>query len=394
MIASVLRVFALYLLLSPCWAADSIRIGVSGPFTGGSSPMGLSMRDGIRIAAAEINAAGGVLGRPIELFERDDEARNERGVAVAQQLIGQDKVVATVGIVNTGVALASQRYYQSARVPVITAVATGSLITRQFLPPAYADNYVFRLSCADALQAAMMVDEAVERRRFTRIAILHDATNYGQLGRNDLERALEKRGLRAVAVERYNPGDVDLSAAVLRAKRAGAEVLLTYGIGPELARIANAAAKLGWKVPMVGSWTLSMSTFIDSAGPNAEGARMPQTYLVDDPHPRAQAFREAWQKAVGSDRMLSPSAAAQGYDALRLLVAAIRQAGSTEGPKIREALEDLRDPVEGALMSYQQPFSVSDHEAIKSSRMAYLAEVRRGQIVFAYEDDRKRAAAR
>ncbi len=356
--------------------------------------MGLSMRDGIRIAAAEINTAGGVLGRPIELVERDDEARNERGVAVAQQLIGQDKVVATVGIVNTGVALASQRYYQSARIPVITAVATGSLITRQFLPPAYADNYIFRLSCADALQASMMVDEAVERRRFARIAILHDATNYGQLGRNDLERALEKRGLHAVAVERYNPGDVDLSGPVLRAKRAGAEVILMYGIGPELARIANAAAKLGWKVPMIGSWTLSMSTFIDSAGPNAEGVRMPQTYLVDDPHPRAQAFREAWQKALGPDRMLSPSAAAQGYDALRLLVAAIRQACSIEGPKIREALEDLREPVEGVLMNYQQPFSVIDHEAIKSSRMVYLAEVRRGQIVFAYEDDRKRAAAR
>lgn len=392
--ASLLRVFVLWMLVGPCWAVDPIRIGVSGPFTGVSSPMGLSMRDGVRVAVAELNAGGGLLGHPLEVVERDDEARNERGALVAQQLIAHDKVVATIGMVNTGVALASQRFYQAARIPVITAVATGSLITRQFLPPAYPDNYVFRVSCADGLQAGMIVEEAVERRHLSRIAIIHDATNYGQLGRSDLESALLKRGLKPVAVERYNIGESDLTSQVTRARHAGAEAILIYGVGPELARIANATAKIGWRVPLIGSWTLSMSTFIDSAGPNAEGARMPQTWLMDDPHPRAQAFREAWQRVVGSERMPSPSAAAQGYDSMRLLAAAIRQAGSVDGPKIREALEGLRDPVDGVLMTYSRPFSTVDHEAVKSSRMAYLAEIRRGQVLFAYDEDRRRAAAR
>ena len=91
-------------------AADPIKIGVTGPFTGGSAPMGVSMRDGVKLAVTEINAQGGVLGRKLEVIERDDEAKNERGVQVAQELINKEKVSATVGFINTGVALASQRF--------------------------------------------------------------------------------------------------------------------------------------------------------------------------------------------------------------------------------------------------------------------------------------------
>ncbi|CAG0954609.1 partial Leu/Ile/Val-binding protein, partial [Rhodocyclaceae bacterium] len=312
-------------------AAEPIRIGVSGPFTGGSSPMGISMRDGIRIAAAEINAAGGLLGRPLQLVERDDQARNELGAQIARELVGREKVVAGVGIVNTGVALASQHVYQEARIPMITAVATGTIVTRQFLPPRHPENFIFRISASDSIQAAMIVDEAIERRRFRKLAILADSTNYGQLGREDLEQALEKKGVRPVAVEKFNIRDADMTRQLLAARQAGAEVLLTYGIGPELAQITNGAAKLGWAVPIIGSWPLSMSSFIDSAGPNGEGARMPQTFIQEANTPKRKAFIEAWQKLSRAERMPSPSAAAQGYDGLLLLAAAIRQAGTTHG---------------------------------------------------------------
>ena len=123
-----------------------------------------------------------MLGRQLELIERDDEGLNERGAQAVQDLINKERIVAGLGIVNTGVALASQRFYQQARIPVITSVATGSIVTKQFQPPQYPDNYVFRVSVNDTIQAEMIVEEAVERSRFTRIAILHDSTNYGQLG--------------------------------------------------------------------------------------------------------------------------------------------------------------------------------------------------------------------
>ena len=126
------------------FAADPIKIGVDGPFTGGSSSMGVSMRDGVRLAVDEINKAGGVLGRQLQLVERDDESKNERGVQIAQELINKEKVVAAVGYINTGVALASQRFFQEAKIPVMNNVATGSVITKQFEKDP--ENYVFLCS--------------------------------------------------------------------------------------------------------------------------------------------------------------------------------------------------------------------------------------------------------
>lgn len=368
------------------FAADSIRIGLSGPFTGGSSPMGVSMRDGVKLAAKEINAKGGVLGRQIELVERDDEAKNERGVQVSQELINKEKVVATLGYINTGVALASQRFYQEAKIPVLNNVATGSIVTKQFADQP--DNYIFRNSANDTIQSGMIVKEVVDKRKFTKIAILADSTNYGQLGREDVEKALDAKGLKAVAVEKYNIKDVDMTPQLLKAKEAGAQVVVTYGIGPELAQIANGMIKLGWKVPMIGSWTLSMGNFIDNAGPNAEGALMPQTFIQEANTPKRKGFIEAYQKDYKVDRIPSPVSAAQGYDSMYLLAAAIKQAGSTDGPAIKEALENLKDPVEGVITIYNQPFSKADHEAI-TANIPVIGTVKDGRVVYAYEEDKK-----
>ena len=258
----------------PSQAADPIKIGVTGPYTGGSSAMGVSMRDGARLAAAEINKAGGVLGRQIQLVERDDEAKNEVGAQVAQELISKEKVVATLGFINTGVALAAQRFYQEAEIPVFNNVATGTVITNQFKAPDYDSNYVFRNSAYDVLQAGMMVDEAVAQGH-KKIAILADSTNYGQLGREDIEKYLGTKGVKPVVVEKFNIKDVDMTAQLLKAQQAGADVILAYGIGPELAQIANGMAKLGWKVPMITSWPASMQSFIDIAGANGNGVVMP-----------------------------------------------------------------------------------------------------------------------
>jgi branched-chain amino acid transport system substrate-binding protein len=363
-------------------AAEAIRIGVSGPFTAGSAPMGVSMRDGVRLAVAEINAKGGVLGRKIELVERDDEAKNERGVQIAQELINKEHVVATVGYINTGVALASQRFYQQAKIPVMNNVATGSKVTHQF--DDQPQSFIFRNSANDTIQSEMIVQEAVDRRKFKKVAILADSTNYGQLGREDLVKALAKRGIKAVTEEKYNIGDVDMTAQLLKAKQAGAEIVLTYGIGPELAQIANGMEKIGWHVPIVGSWTLAMANFVDNAGKNGEGTRMPQTFIQDGDTPKRKAFIDAYLKAYNPQggRMPSAVSAAQGYDSIYLLAAAIKQAGSTEGPKIAAALENLNEKIEGVVTTYNKPYSRTDHEAINFENTKF-GEVRGGRVILA-----------
>jgi branched-chain amino acid transport system substrate-binding protein len=360
-------------------AAEPIKIGVSGPFTAGSAPMGVSMRDGVRLAVAEINAKGGVLGRQLQTVERDDEAKPERGVQIAQELINKERVVATVGFINTGVALASQRFYQQAKIPVMNNVATGSVITKQFA--AQPENYVFRNSASDTIQSTMIAEEAI-RRGLKKPAILADSTNYGQLGREDLEKVLGTKGVKPVAVEKYNIGDVDMTAQLLRAKQAGADAVLTYGIGPELAQIANGMQKLGWKVPIIGSWTLAMANFIDNAGANGNGTRMPQTFIQNPDTPKRKAFIDAYVKAYNppGGRMPSAVSAAQGYDSIYLLAAAIQQAGSTEGPKIAAALEDLKTPLEGVVTTYSKPYSKTDHEAINFENTKF-GEVQNGRVV-------------
>ena len=372
------------LAFTPAFAADPIKIGVAGPFTGGSSSMGVSMRDGVKLAITEINKAGGVLGRPLVAVERDDEARNELGVQIAQELINKEKVAATVGYINTGVALASQRFYQESEIPVINNVATGTIITHQF--DKEKANFIFRNAANDIIQSGMIVEEAIGRRGFKKPAILADSTNYGQLGREDLERALTAKGVKPVAEEKFNIGDTDMTAQLLRAKEAGADVILTYGIGPELAQIANGQAKLGWKVPLIGSWTLSMASFIDTSAANGTGSMMPQTFVQLPTTPKRAAFIKAYQDAYKVDRMPSPVSAAQGYDSVYLLAAAMTQAGGTDGRKIKDALENLNTKVEGVVTTYDHPFTKTDHEAI-SGNIPVFGEVKDGRVQPAHAED-------
>ncbi len=382
----IFAVAAAAMLSTGAYAAD-IKVGVIGPFTGGSSSMGVSMRDGVRLATKEINAAGGINGNKIVLVERDDEAKNERGVQIAQELINNEKVVTAFGYINTGVALASQRFFQEAKIPVINNVATGTLITKQF--PSAPENYVFRTSAADNIQAPMIAKEAVEKRGLKKVAILADSTNYGQLGREDLEKALKTYGVTPVATEKFNLGDVDMTSQLLKAKNAGADVILTYAIGPELAQIANGMAKLGWKKPLIGSWTLSMASFIDTAGKNGNGATMPETFIQSPATtPKRKAFVEAYLKDFKPKNgiIASPVSAAQGYDSVYLFAAAVKQANSTEGPKLLAALQDLKAPVDGVVMTYNKPFSATDHEAIKAKDVV-MGVVENGRVEFLNAED-------
>jgi branched-chain amino acid transport system substrate-binding protein len=381
----ILALAASTALVGSALAADPIKIGLSGPYTGGGSPLGVSMRDGVKLGVEEINKAGGVFGgRMIQLIERDDEAKNELGVQIAQELINKERVVTTLGFINTGVAQAAQRFYQDAEIPVINNVATGSILTNQW-PDAKA-NYVFRTSASDLIQSAMIADEAIKRQGFKKPAILNDSTNYGMLGRSDMENALTKLGVRPVTEEKFNIGDTDMTAQVLKAKQAGADVILTYAVGPELAQVANAMAKLDWKVPMIGSWTLSMANFIDTAGANGEGALMPETFIELPNTAKRKAFIEAYRKAYGGDRMPSPVSAAQGYDSAYLLAAALTQAKSTDGRKIREALENLQTKVDGIVTTYDHPYTAKDHEAI-SPNIPVMGVVKGGRVVPARPED-------
>jgi branched-chain amino acid transport system substrate-binding protein len=365
--------------LVPARAAEPIRIGVIGPFTGGSAAMGVSMLQGMKIAADEINEAGGILGRRLVLVERNDEANNDRGAQIAKDLTENQLVDAAAGFVNTGVALAALPYFQEARIPLVLSVTTGSLLTRQFAPPEYAENYIFRVSANTALEVEKIA-EYVTVRRYRKVAIFADTTSYGQVGRHDLIKELAARGITPVSNEKFNIGDTDMTEQLTRAREADADVILTYGIGPELAAVANSRAKLVWEVPMIGSWTLSMSSFIDAAGPTGVGVIMPQTFIEDGDTGEQAVFIRNFHATYKTTRMDSPPSAAQGNDSLYLLAAAIKQAGTLDGPKVRAALDDLQETVEGVVQVYRHPFEPANHEAVSAANVVY-GIVKEGRVV-------------
>ncbi|GAB3538705.1 ABC transporter substrate-binding protein [Noviherbaspirillum agri] len=368
---------------------ETIRIGVSGPFTGGSSPMGLSMRNGIRLAVDEINNIGGINGRKIELIERDDEAKNDVGAKIAEEFT-QMKLVAAIGIVNTGVGLASIDAYQKAKMPLVVAVSTGTSLTRKYAPPAASENYIFRISPTLDLEAKVVVAD-LKRKGLTKVAILADTTAYGEAGLKAFEEQCRLAGLEVSSGERFNIGDQDMASQVGKAKASGAQALVVWGIGPELAVIAKNKAALGWKVPMLGSWTFSMRNFIEGAGRAGEGALMPQTFIQDVGSSSKNSFLLAYKRAFNTDRIASPMSAAQGYDGMHLLYLALRQANSDDGPRIREAFENLKSRYQGVITSYHRPFSREDHDAI-THNMLLMGVVANGRVDYAYAEDQKRGA--
>jgi branched-chain amino acid transport system substrate-binding protein len=395
-------------------AADTIKLALTGPYSGGSAPMGTATRDGSKLAIAEINAAGGIqVGAKklkIEIIERDDEAKNERGALIAQELAAMSDLSGVIGSVNTGVVMAGDKHLQEKGITKIICPAAGSASMTQWLDkPATADRpavpgprqlSIFRFAAHDGIQAAMVVEEAINRK-LLKVALFADATNYGASGLADMRDQIRKQGsrLEVVTEEKWAIGDKDMTAQLLKAKQLGAQAILIWGIGPELAAVANGMAKLAFRVPLIGGWPLSMSNYIDNAGANGNGALMPQTFIEEPITPRAKAFIDAYHKTYGVTRMPSPVSAAQGYDAVLIFAAAVKQAGSTDSLKIRDALEDLKAPVEGVIARWVKPYSkwdptdVTTHEAFRREQ-TIMGMVQDGRVVFANEADKARLASR
>jgi branched-chain amino acid transport system substrate-binding protein len=387
------RLISFVILLSWCSgphaAEESIRVGLSGPFTGGSAPMGESMRNGVRLAVEEINSIGGIHGRLIELVERDDQASNELGARIASELTRMP-VVATIGIVNTGVGLASIDFYQAAKIPLMVAVSTGPALTRRYAPPAASRNFIFRVSPTLDLEARIIAAD-LKRRGLIQVALLTDVTPYGDSGMQAFSEQARLAGLDVVAQLRFKIGEADMRSVLQKARATGAHAVVGWGIGPELAQIARGMHSMGWRVPLLGSWTVSMRNFIDAAGPSGEGALMPQTFIQDAGSTAKNSFLLAYRRRFKTDLIPSPMSAAQGYDGMHLLALAMRQAKSLDGDTLRRALESLEFRHQGVVTSYEKPFSSADHDAITVNMMV-MGRVTAGRVGYAYQEDQQRGA--
>ena len=286
-------------------SSPPLKIGVIGPFTGPSSDFGILMLQGVQLATEEINTDGGYLGRHIELIIKDDQGNPDVGLKGSQELVAQG-ITATLGFCNTGVTQKSLDVFQTAKLPLIIACATGTPLTTKYPAP---ESYIFRTSPRDAIQAPFVVEEIV-RRGWTKVAIFADTTGYGDAGLKDVEAALATKNLKAVHVARFALGVKDLREELKAARDVGADVVFSYTVGSENAVIANGRKDLKWKVPQVGAWPLSFPFFINGAKEAAEGAMMAQSFIAEPNNERRASFLSAYKRKFNKP-MAVPMAAAQ-----------------------------------------------------------------------------------
>jgi len=368
-------------------AAATLKVGVIGPFSGPSSDFGVLMLQGVQLAAEEINAVGGYMGRHLELVIKDDQGIPEVGLKGSQELVAAG-VVATLGFCNTGVAQKSLDVFQNAKLPLIIPCATGTPLTTKFPAP---ESYIFRTSARDAIQAPYVVEDII-RRGWTKVAIFADTTGYGEAGLKDVEAALAAKNLKAVYVARFPLGVKDLHEELKAARDAGADVVFSYTVGVENAVIANGRKELKWKVPQVGAWTLSFPFFINGAKDAAEGAMMAQTFIAEPNNERRASFLSAYKRKFNKP-MAVPMAAAQAYDSTYLLTYSLFgiRDGNVSGPALKAALENISRIYYGVVATYEHPFSLKDKDAV-TENMLVMGKVSNGVVTFARAEDAKRNA--
>ena len=366
--------------------ANPLKIGLIGPFTGGSADFGIPMRNGVQHAVDEINAVGGYLGRQLELVIKDDQGNPDVGLAMSGELVAE-KVSVAIGFCNTGVAAKSLETYQKAQIPLIIPCSTGTPLTAKFPAP---ESYIFRTSARDAIQVPFVVED-ITKRGWDKVAVFADTSGYGEAGLKDIEAALKAKNLSAVRISRFAVGVKDLTEELKAARAAGANVIFSMTVGPENAVIANGRKAIGWKVPQVGAWTLSFPFFIDGAKDAAEGALMAQTFIAEPSNERRASFLTSYARKFKVTKVPVPVAAAQGYDAVYILIYSLFNIrdGNLNGPAVKAALESKSRTYYGVVSTYERPFSAQDKDAI-TPNMLVMGMVKNGAVTFAYPEDAKR----
>jgi branched-chain amino acid transport system substrate-binding protein len=385
---SALCAAGMLLTTAPVFAensANTMKIGVIGPFSGSTADFGTSMLNGIQLAVDEINAVGGYSGRKLEIVRKDDEGKPDVGLKLSNELVAE-KVITTIGFCNTGVAAKSLEVFQTNKLPLIIPCSTGTPLTAKFPPE---ESYIFRTSARDAIQAPFVVEDIV-KRGWNKVAIFADTTGYGEAGFKDIEKALASKNLKPIYVSRFALGVKDLNEDLKSARAAGANVIFSYAVGGENAVIAKGKQSLGWKVPQVGAWALSSPFFINGAKEAAEGALMAQTFIAEPSNSQRAAFLASYARKFNITKISVPMAAAQGYDSVYILLHSLFNIrdGNFNGVAIKTALENKIRTYYGVVATYEQPFSVKDKDAT-TQNMLVMGIIKNGAVTFAYPKDAK-----
>jgi len=356
--------------------AQDIKLGFNGDLS--ASPSAQSGRAGvlgIEAAIEDINAAGGVLGRKLSLVSRDDQSQPPKSIQNMSDLIDNEKVVAVFGPTNSGNALAWKHIPNQKKVVSMGMIGSGTDITKPM--SAGAENYMFRVSMMDREQVAALVAYALKSGA-KKIGVMGETTGYGQGGVKDLLEILKLHNIEPVGVEKFAVSDTDMTSQLNKLKSAGADTLMVWAQGTPIGQLVRSMDKINYFPTLLTSWAADNITYFDAAGKALADKPVFLRTMADPATPKQKKLYDR----IGS-KLAAPSAfpfAVHGYDATLLVAAAIRQAGSTDGSKMREALEDMKSPVDGVMKVYTKPFSKTDREGLTAEDLVFI-KWRDGKLV-------------
>ncbi|TNC79656.1 MAG: ABC transporter substrate-binding protein [Oleiphilus sp.] len=365
----LLRILTLLLFCIPVFAKEPLIIALDADLSAVAKTGGVAIKRGALIAIDEINANGGLLGRPLELQEFDHRGNPARGIANIKRIAQLDNVLAVLGGVHTPVALQELPHIHEYGLLYLDPWAAGTPIVDN----GYRPNFVFRVSVRDQEAGKVLVDGA-KKKGAKRIALLLERTGWGRSNEKSMTAAAEAAGLEVATVQWFNWKQRDMEAEVRSIAESRSEAILLVGNAPEGAVAMRAILdhKDTMELPVFSHWGLAGGTFVKKLGIQAlKQSRLfvLQSYSFLKPHAPdlnsnvLRAYQRLFDPKITATNIPAAVGVAHSYDLIHLLRLAVEQAGSANPAKVRAALENL-PPHKGLVKNYAPAFSPQRHDAL------------------------------
>jgi branched-chain amino acid transport system substrate-binding protein len=346
-------------------AQQTVNIANVVELSGAGATSGTNFKNGVELAVKEINGVGGILGRKIQTTTADTQTNPGIAKALTQKAIDQD-VFAVFGPVFSGSIMVSMAETRRAEIPNFTGGEAAS-ITQQGNP------YVFRTSFTQATAMPKIARYITDQAKIKTLALIYVNNDFGKGGREMLLKALEKSNTKIVADVSTDSGQVDFSAAVIKAKQSNADAVFVYTNEEESARALRELRKQGWNKPIIGETVLTSQKVIELAGEAANGAVAHVGLTVDAPLPAIRAFRAKFEKEY---KYISDHNGLKGYSGVYALKAAIEKVGKFDRKAVANAMHTLK------VKATDQPGILMDVEFDINGdldRESFMTEVKNGK---------------
>ena len=319
---------------APVPTSDTIPIGEFCSFTGDTATWGTAVDNGVKLAISHANAAGGVLGKKLDLISKDDASNQEQASTAVDALLGQN-VVAVLGEVASTRSLRGAPLCQAKQIPMISPASTNPAVTK-------VGDYIFRVCFVDEFQGKMIAAIGKDILHAKTAAVIFDNSQDYSKGLKDFIESGFKAGGGSIVGERsYGSTDNDFKGQLTSIQGSNPDVIFVPGYYKQVAQIARQARELGINTPLVGGDGWDSPELTKIAGSALDNCYFTDHFAPTDPNPVVQGFVKDYKAAYGG---MDPDAmAALGYDAAGVVVDAIKRAKSTDGPALRNAIAATKD---------------------------------------------------